>query len=579
MATSRRATTRNAAQIAAILTLLLVTGACRRETPAPQRTGPARGGALVASFRSEPGNYIRYFEPKAAADLVALLTQARLVRVNRATDALEPALADTWTTAEDGRVVRLHLREGVTFSDGAPFSSADVLFSFSAAYDAPGSYMGPALSVGGQRLEVSAPDPQTVVIRFPAPFAPGIRLLDNLPILPRHKLEAAFRAGNMREAWTPATPLSEMAGLGPFVLTGHVAGQRLIFSRNPRYWKRALDGGSLPYLERLTVEIIPDQNAEALRLESGATDLMANGDIRADDYARFKRLAEQGRLQLVDVGVGLDANLLWFNLKPPQGRDPKPWLRRTEFRQALSYGVDRQAIANVVYLGAALPVFGPITPGNKTWYSPSAPSYGFDPAKARQLLASAGLTDRNNDGVIEDASGTPVRFSVLLQQGVTPRERTVSVIQEQFRRLGIQLDVVGLDQGALMTRWQSGDYDAIFHGFQSSATDPAMNLDFWESAGNMHVWRPAQPRPATDWEARIDSLMREQVAAGSLAERQRLFAEVQRVFGEELPALYFVAPKVTIALSPRVAQAAPALQAPQVLWSADTLAASGAAEQ
>jgi peptide/nickel transport system substrate-binding protein len=553
----------------------LALSACRRPADADRSTGPAPGGELVASLRSEPALYNRYFEITAAADVVAQLTHARLVRVNRATDTVEPALAESWETSADGLTHTFRLRRGVTFSDGAPFTSADVVFSLAVAYDAPGSRLGDAVSAAGQRLDVTAPDPQTVIVRFPAPFAPGVRLLDNLPILPRHKLEAAFRAGTIQQAWTQATPLSELVGLGPFVLAEHVAGQRLVFTRNPHYWKKAADQTPLPYLDKLTLEIIPDPNAEALRLESGATDLMSNGDIRPDDYARFKRLSDQGRLKLLDAGVGLDPNVLWFNLKPTRGKDPKPWLHRKEFRQALSYGVDRQAIANAVYLGAGVPVFGPITPGFATWHSDAAPAYPHDPGRARKLLTTAGLTDRNHDGALEDASGAPVRFSILLQQDSTTRERMVSLLKEQIRRLGVEVDVVGLDLGAVIKRWQAGDYDSVFHAFQTSATDPAMSLDFWLSSGDLHFWNPVQAKPATEWEARIDDLMRRQVAAGDLAERQRLFAEVQRIFGEELPALYFVAPKVTLALAPRVVNATPAPQAPQLLWSAETLAVSG----
>jgi peptide/nickel transport system substrate-binding protein len=151
----------------------------------------------------------------------------------------------------------------------------------------------------------------------------------------------------------------------------------------------------------------------------------------------------------------------------------------------------------------------------------------------------------------------------------------VSVLQEQFRRLGIGVDVASLDVGGIVKRWQASDYDAIFHGFQLSATDPAMNLDFWLSSGSGHFWNPGQPQPATEWEARIDDLMRRQVAAGDAAERQRLFAEVQRVLGEELPTLYFVAPNVTVAHSPRVTNVRAAPQIPQILWSAETLAVTG----
>lgn len=549
--------------------------ACRRSSAPATPDDALRGGELVASLRSAPRNYNRYFDHTAPGELFSLLTQARLVRINRATDALEPGLAESWERSGNGSYT-FRLRRGVKFSDGTPFTAADVLFSFAVAYgDEPASVLGPALKVGEKPLEVSAPDPQTVVVRFPEPFAPGVRLLDNLPIVPKHKLEPAFLAGTIDKTWSTATAPGEVVGLGPFVLVEHVAGQRMVFARNPHYWRLGDDKQPLPYVDRLTVELIPDQNAEALRLESGATDVMANADLRADDYARFKQLADQGRLKLLDVGVALDPNLLWFNLRPSTGADPKPWLRRTEFRQALSHGVDRQAFINTVYLGAAVPVFGPVTPGNTTWYSPSSPTHPFDLARARQLLAAAGLTDKDGDGVLEDAQRRPVRFSVLLQAGHTIRERSVSFLQEQLRRLGIGLDVVPLDTGGIIARWQKGEYDSIYHGFQASSTDPAMTLDFWLSSGSSHFWNPDQAKPATEWEARIDELMRRQVAADDLAERQRLFVEVQRVFGEHLPAIYYVAPKVTAAVSPRVRHVTPASLIPQILWSADTIRVAG----
>jgi peptide/nickel transport system substrate-binding protein len=219
-------------------------------------------------------------------------------------------------------------------------------------------------------------------------------------------------------------------------------------------------------------------------------------------------------------------------------------------------------------------VYGPVTPRNRTWFSPSTPTYPHDPAKARQLLASIGLRDRDGDGTVDDSAGRPVRFSVLIRQGSALRERTVSVLQEQLRAIGVGLDIVGLDMGGVIQRWQKGDYDSVFHGFDTSATDPAMNLDFWLSSGALHFWNPSQRSPATAWERRIDELMQQQAAAPSLEERQRLFAEVQRIFAEETPALYFVVPIVTLAASPRVQNLVPAAQNPHFLWNADSIAVS-----
>lgn len=528
----------------------------------------------MASLRSEPGNYNRYFEASAAADLVTMLTQARLARINRASDALEPALAESWSSA-DGLTYRVKLRPNVRFSDGVAFTSADVLFSLEAVYGAPGSTLASGMRVGGKPLSAIAVDPATVDITFPRPFAPGMRLLDNLPILPRHRLEAAYGAKTMKEAWTPARPVSEVVGLGPFVLAEHVSGQRLVFTRNPHYWRTDTAGVNLPYADRLTIVIVPDQRAEALRLESGATDLMSNADIQPTDYARFRRLQQEGRLQLLDGGIGLDPNVLWFNLKSPRA-EVRAWVQAKEFRQAVSYAADRQAIADTVYLGAAVPVYGPVTPRNATWFSPAAPTYPHDLRRAGELLAGLGLRDATGDGILEDRGGRPVRFSILVQAGHAVRERTASVLQEQLRAAGVGVDIVPLEVGAIGQRWTKGEYDSIFHGFQVSATDPAMTLDFWLSGSPNHFWNPSQPSPATEWERRMDELMLQHASASSPAERQRLFAEVQRIFGEQLPAIYFVAPKVTIAASRRVHNLQPAPQLPQLLWAADSIAAAGA---
>jgi peptide/nickel transport system substrate-binding protein len=186
------------------------------------------------------------------------------------------------------------------------------------------------------------------------------------------------------------------------------------------------------------------------------------------------------------------------------------------------------------------------------------------------LLAGIGLTDRNGDGMLEDGSGAPVRFSILTQGGHI-RAQTATVIQEHLRQAGIAVDVVPLDFPSIAQRWLSRDYDSIYFGFQASAMDPAMNLDYWLSSGSIHFWNPEQKIPATTWERRIDELMQQQIAAPTLDERQRLFAEVQKIFGENLPGIYFIAPKVSIATNSRVAGAVPALLDPKILWNPDTL--------
>lgn len=532
------------------------------------------GGELVASLRSDPSTYNRVAQggATAATDLLSHLLHARLLRVNRSTDAVEPMLAESWTMADDGLTCTLRLRRGVRFSDGQPFTSQDVLFSFRAAYDkGVASPVRASLQVNGRPLEVSAPDESTVVVRFPEPFAPGLRLLDHLPILPKHRLEAALDAGRFNDEWTPARPASDVVGLGPFVLQQHEPGQRLVLARNPHYFRRDAEGRPLPYLDRLVLAIVPDQNTESLRLEAGEIDLMSSGDIRPQDYPAFERSADRGAIRLLDVGVGADPDFLCFNLRPDRAADPRAtWLGTREFRQAVSSGVNRQAIADTVYLGEAVPIGGPITPANQSWFAPDVPVPAHDPARARELLASLGLSDRTGDGLLEDASGRPVRFAIITQAGHN-RERAATVIQAQLREMGVAVDVVALDPRGVVERWGRGDYDAMYFGFQASAMDPWLNPEFWLSSGSFHVWNPGQAAPATEWEARIDAIMREHVAADDPT-RRRAFHEAQRLLAEHLPSIYFVAPKVTLAVSARTTNPTPAPRIPQLLWSADTLA-------
>jgi peptide/nickel transport system substrate-binding protein len=526
------------------------------------------------STHGEPRTFNRLVARDRTSLMLERFLHGKLVRINPETQDVEPWLAESWTRSDDGLRYTLKLRPNVTFSDGHPFTSDDVVFSFQAVYDpAAHTALDDAMRVGGQKLQVSAPDAQTVAIVFPSAFAPGMRLLDNLPMLPRHKLEAALKAGTFASAWSLTTPPADIVGLGPFVVGQYVPGQRLIVARNPHYWRKDASGTALPYLDKVTFEVITEQDPEMLRLETGQLDTIA-GELRPEDYAPLKRAADAGRVKLLDLGVAYDADMLWMNLKTGAfSRDRRAaWLQKDELRRAISMAVDRDVFANTVFLGAAVPVFGPITPANKKWYSPDAPRTPHDPAGARALLASIGLTDRNGDGTVEDAHNEPARFTLLTQKGVTSRERGAAVIRDELKKIGVTVDVVAMDLIALSNRIGSGDYDAAYFAVTTTDTDPAINLDFWLSTSGSQPWHIGQTTAATDWERRIDALMARQAASPDEGERKRLFDEVQKIFAEHLPAVYFVSPRVYVAAASRVINITPSLIYPRLLSLPDSIA-------
>lgn len=574
-----RHTRRLAVSLALATIGAIAVAGCRSNTPpaSTAATGATitvpRGGELLASVRTDPRSFNRHAAQDSTTNLVSNLTQAKLVRVNQATQAIEPYLAERWTTSDDATRVTIALKRDVLFSDGHPFTADDVLFAFEAAYnEKSGSSLADSVQAGGKKLQVAAPDPHTVVITFPAPFAPGIRILDNLPILPRHRLEGALKSGTFAKAWGLDTPPADIVGLGPFVLSAYVPGQRIVFTRNPRYFGKAPDGAALPYLDRLILEVIPDQSAELLRLESGQLDMMTS-EISPDAYAPLKRAAEQGRVKLLDLGVSRNADSLWFNLKPGVfAGDPRAaWLQRDELRHAISMAVDRKLFADTVFLGAGVPVYGPETPANATWHWAGLPQTPHDPAGAKQLLASIGLTDRG-DGVLKDARNQPARFTLLTQKGRPNLERAAAVIRDEVKKIGVTVDVVALDGGAVIKAIFTAKYDAIYFSIEKTDLDPGTNPDFWLSSGSSHMWNLEEKTPATDWERRIDELMTRQIASPDQAERKRLYDEVQEIFSEHLPIVYFAAPRIYVAHAARVTNLTPAEYRPQLLWRPEMVA-------
>ena len=423
-----------------------------RENPGAGRsTRPA--GTLVVSYRNEPRSFNRYAVPQSATELFTRLTQAPLVRLNRATRQPEPWLA--------AGVERCRGREDVdadacatasSFSDGAPFTAADVLFSFQAIYDAKvDSPLGTSVRAGGEPLTVRALDERTVVITLAAPAGAGVALLDTLPIYPRHKLKAALDAGTFRDAWATNAPLTDLAGLGPYVLKEHVAGQRLVFARNPHYWRKDETGRALPYLDGIEVQIIPDANGEMLRLQAGALDLVTDY-ARAEDLAALRTLASAGKIALMDPGISVAPEFL---LDQPaarrRGREgPRRGSSATSCAQAISagggsagdrqHGLSRRRRAGV----------------------------GPDHAGARPLVraraAERHARSRPRRRAARSRSGSPTRTAtarattraagrrgsrILTQKGHTVRERMAAVIQEQLRQVGLTIDVVPVDVATL----------------------------------------------------------------------------------------------------------------------------------
>jgi peptide/nickel transport system substrate-binding protein len=320
------------------------------------------GGRLVASQRAEA----KTLNPVTALDrpsreLLGRL-HADLVHINRKTQKTEPALAKSWTVSKDGRIYTLQLRRGLKFSDGHPFDADDVVFTFQLYLDEKlhSSYRD-LLIVGGQPIKVEKAGPYTVRFTLTEPYAPAERLFDGFAILPKHLLEKPYREGKLNDAWGLNTPPDQMAGLGPFRVKNYVPGQRITLEKNPYYWKVDAKGNRLPYLEELTYIFVPSEDAEALRFQSGETDVINR--LNAENYAQLGKDEQSRDYELRNAGPSLEFNFLLFNMnddtagKLPQVERKQKWFRDVRFRKAASLAVDRAGLVRLVYRGHGVPLW------------------------------------------------------------------------------------------------------------------------------------------------------------------------------------------------------------------------------
>ena len=302
----------------------------------------------------------------------------------------------------------------------------------------------------------------------------------------------------------------------------------------------------LPYADRLTIEIVPDQDAELVRLQSGQIDFTQQ-PLRAADIETLRPLAEQGKVQIHELGVSLEADSL--PLQPPAGEVGQGPARQLDHAKGVPAGDlarrrSRRPSPTPSSWAKRCPFTGRSHRATAAGSGRAIRATSSRATRRRHSCASIGLTQRDEDEWLEDAQGNDARFTVLTFRGNSVLERGAAVVRDDLRQVGIAMDVVPLETNSVQQRVLGGDFETAFIQFTFSDPDPAMSKDFWLSTGSAHFWNPAQPTPATDWEREIDELMAKQSSTDDKGERQRLFNEVQRIFAENLPILYFAAPRV-----------------------------------
>ena len=515
----------------------------------------AYGGDYTVATISEPLTFnLALANDASSSDLLSYVFEG-LTETSWLTDRVEPALAKSWETSEDGLTWTFHLREDVRWHDGRQFTAADVEFTFNRIIyneDIP----TPDRSTFNFRyldddtgewkeapMTVVAIDEFTIVCVLPQPFAPFLRSMGTA-IYPKHILEKHVKDGTFVDTWDIRTDPREVIGTGPFTIESYRPGEQIDLIRNDDYWLQDAAGNTLPYLDRIIHRIVPEIDAELNLFLAGLTDIHG---VLGHEYEDLEPLQEPNNFTLHRRGPTFGTTFLALNMNT--GIDPdtgdaymdetkRYWFSNQQFRQAIAHVVDKDQIIVEAQDGFGYPQWAHISPAAGDFHNPGVRKYYYDVDQANEILDELGWTDTDGDGIREDDQGNPIAFDLRTNQGNNIRETVGSILLEGFQDIGLDVDYQAVDFGELVNQLTSTyDWDTIIIGL-TGGSDPHGGMVIWHSGESLHLWNPNQDEPATEWEARVDELY---IKASRELDRQKriaLYHEAQAITAENVPLIY-----------------------------------------
>jgi peptide/nickel transport system substrate-binding protein len=547
------------------------------------------GGQLVMAQADEPKrfNVITASEVTSVAVLYYHLFRCLIDYKNGGeTPDYDVGLCTRWEATPDAKQWTFYIRKGVQWSDGAPFNADDVLFTYEVMKDERvNNSLRDIFNEGKDANDKPLyPDLQKLddhTVRFTLHQSNGAFLdsILNLYLIPKHKWEQSWRDGKFNEAMGVTEDPNNVVGLGPFRLKEFTSGQRVVLERNPYFWKVDKNGQRLPYLDRIIFVIAKDFNTVTAKFDAGEIDLMDR--IRAEEFSLVKR-KEGPDVKVEDIGVSQDS--YWLTLNQNAGVNPKtgkPFVeiwkqklyRNQKFRQAVSYAIDREGLANTVFASRAVPLYSLVTPGDTVWFSDNIMKYPYNKDLARQLLAEIGLKDTNGDGLLEDTEGHTVEIVINPNAGNSQREGSAAFIVKNLQDVGIKASANSLNMNLIVEMLNSTyNFDAILLGWQSGVPPGPPNVkNVLLSSGDSHTLFPRQKTPSTEWEAKVDQLVKQIDETLDLAERKKLFAEIQRIWSEQMAEIYLVSERAGIAYKSKFGNISPSTLPPRVTWNSEEI--------
>ena len=462
---------------------------------------------LACRNQSKPGELtmliekrISTFDPRVSSDSAdERMRQLIFNGLTRKNEKFEPVadLAESFEAAPDYKTFTFRLRNGIKFHNGRGLSSRDVKYTFETmmakgfASQKKGDFTREDAAGLPMVAFIEAPDAQTVIFKCNRPFPGFLNAIIPVGIIPE--------GSGDQQAKSPI-------GTGPFKLVSYTEAQEVVLDANTEYYE------GKPNINLLRVRIVDDNSTRESELRKGSVDLAINADFEPVTVESLQK-AEGIKVSMVE---GTNLAYLGVNILDPILKDPR-------VRQAIAYGIDREAIIRDIWRGQAKAA-NSVLPISQWAFEPNVTVYNYDPERAKQLLDEAG----------RKAEGGHPRFKLTLKTStISISRKTSEVIQEQLRRIGIDLEVQPLENSKLNQDLTDGNFQLFYRIHVGGNQSP----DMFRFAFHSQSFPKNGQNRSRYSNPEVDKLLDE--ASTATRERQReIYSQVQKILARDLPQIY-----------------------------------------
>ncbi len=505
---------------------VLLAGCGKVDPKIYSQNGPVADGDILVESSTGDARHLTppLVDEVGGADIDGLVFEG-LLRYNEKLE-LEPCLAEKWHVSKDGRIITYYLRKGVKFHDGVEFTANDVLFTYK-VYSDPGTNTPEGANYQDIK-DVAVIDPYTVQVTYKKPFAPALSSTFG-SILPKHILEGK----DINKSDFDRHPI----GTGPFRFVEWKTAQQIVLESNPDYW------GGKPHLKRFIMRVIPDQATQFLELLNGGIDCIGawlHGTLTPEQFAKQLDTPKFKDYYNAYKSDAMDYTYIGWNLKNPLFKDKK-------VRQALTMAIDRKSIIDNVIYGLGNVATGPYA--LHSWANnPKIQPWPFDTAKALKLLKDAGWKP-GKDGLLHKVinhKDVPFKFTLMTNQGNVSRERVATIVQQQLKQVGIEVDVQVMEWTTFLSQYiDTRKFDAVILGWTVSP-DPDCYQIWHSSQTGEHQFNFVSYNNKT-----VDSLLIAGRRTLDPKKRQKIYWRIHSILNEDQPYTFLYVPNQLTAIHKR----------------------------